>query len=54
MWNNWKHDGVPPSETADYLCLNSGHNDLAERLAEYLMTAFDFKVDVVSTFLVNN
>ena len=44
---HWSRPGVPASEVADYLCLSSGHNELAERLAEFVRTRYDYKIDVV-------
>ena len=31
----------------DYLCLQSGHNDLSKTLAEYIEIKFKMKIDVV-------
>ena len=32
----------------DYLCLGSGHNDMAETLSQYLEMKFEYEIDVVS------
>ena len=45
---HWTRTGVPASEMSDYLCLQSGHNDLSERLSEFLDTRYKYKLDIVS------
>ena len=46
--NHFERPGVPASEDADYLCLKSGHNELAERLSEYILSKYGYHIDVVS------
>lgn len=45
---HYKKPNTEPKPATDYLCLESGHNDLADKLSEYLEFKFQYEIDVVS------
>ena len=49
--------GVKPRPDTEYLCLSSGHNELAERLTKYLLNKYGYKIGrckYIYTFLMVN
>ena len=53
MKKTWQMQGVKPRPDTEYLCLSSGHNELAERLTKYLLNKYGYKIDVVSIYFLN-
>ena len=48
---HWRRPDVEATLSTDYLCLQSGHNDLSARLADYIDMKFKYELDVVSRII---